>query len=93
MTDFDADGLVTLDTHYDYDPRGTLLGWRLLDANGQQFKRFEVRSPHPGCTETLQYDETDAMEFRFVEETGRDGRTVYRTFDSAGRERPSPGAV
>jgi len=92
MTDFDADGRVRLDTHYDVDSDGNTLGWRLFDRQGALFKRFEVREVAPGQTETLQYDATGALEYRFLEEE-RESGWIHRTFDAAGRELPDPGAA
>jgi hypothetical protein len=93
MTDFDAEGRITLDTHYEHDANGTLLGWRILDGRGALYKRFEVKKVDSRRTETLQYDSADALEYRFLEEANVDGDTTHRTFDPSGHELPSSGSA
>ncbi len=92
-TDFDAEGRITSDIHYEYDPDGNVLGWRVLDGTGAVFKRFEVHPTPMGLTETLQFDASGALECRVLEEWADDGTICYRTFDAAGREVRSSGAA
>ena len=88
MTDFDAEGRITLDAHYEYDAEGNLVGWRLFDGKGALFKRFEVTDTDPRRTETLQYDSSGALEYRFLDEIDEKGSMTHRTFDPDGREVP-----
>lgn len=41
-TDYDTDGSVCFDIHYEVDALQRVVGWRVFNKNGDTLKRFEV---------------------------------------------------
>jgi hypothetical protein len=41
-TDYDAAGNIRFDIQYDVDPAQHVVGWKVLDVNGNTVKQFEV---------------------------------------------------
>ena len=64
-TDYDAEGNICLDIHYDFDQRQRVVGWKVFDSAQNTLKRFEVDySPEGLETETRQYGDNGKLERR-----------------------------
>ena len=63
--DYDADGNIRFDIQYDVDPLQRVVGWKVLDGNGNTIKRFEVDFDSQGLEiEHRQYGSRDELERR-----------------------------
>jgi YD repeat-containing protein len=64
-TDYDEDGNIYFDIHYEVDTLQRVIGWRVLDKNGNTLKRFEVDHDLEGLEiENRQYGGDDSLERR-----------------------------
>ena len=62
-TDYDASGNIVCDIHYDIDGLQHIVGWKVLDANANILKRFEVDYDSKGLEiEHRQYGNDDKLE-------------------------------
>jgi hypothetical protein len=65
-TDYDADGNIIYDIHYEHNELGDITGWKVYNRKGAMFRRFEVDYYAPGL-------ESENREY------GEDGNLIRRT--------------
>jgi hypothetical protein len=84
--DYDGDGNIRFDIQYDVDPLQRVVGWKVLDGNGNTVKRFEVDFDSQGLEiEHRQYGSRDELERRERDLYDDDDQRVEEQhFDAAG---------
>jgi hypothetical protein len=84
--DYDAAGNIRFDIQYDVDTFQRVVGWKVLDGNGNTVKRFEVDFDEQGLEiETRQYGSRDELERRerYLYDDDNE-RVEEQHFDAAG---------
>jgi hypothetical protein len=61
-TDYDAEGNLTFDIHYEHNESGDVIGWKVYGREGRLIRRFEVVYDSHGLeSETREYEENDRL--------------------------------
>ncbi|MDQ3821004.1 MAG: hypothetical protein M3362_25435 [Acidobacteriota bacterium] len=85
-TDYDADGNIICDIHYENNGHGKITGWRVYNSEGVMFRRYEVDYYSSGLeSESREYDDDGNLIRRTVLSYDPNNfRTEEHYFDSQG---------